>query len=357
MTQHRQIRLDAARGVAILFVLLFHFRHSVGWPILDRVVAPVFAIGWAGVDLFFVLSGFLVGRLIFAELAATGALDRRRFLLRRAWRLWPVLWLFLAAMLLLGGAGQWRSIWPVLLHLQNFDDRAPSHLWSLAVEEHFYLGAALVLPVFWRVGGARLVGAGLAATVAASMVCRLIASNAGASALELQWHTQYRLDAPALGVLLALLAARRPALFTRLSGAQAIWLGTGASGFVLIAAAQAAGWSQAALLTPAALASVAAILGCVGQGQAAAGATRWFAALGTISYPLYIWHASIGLTSRAVALGAGAGEGTAMLVSLLASIVTAALIHRTIERPTLRWREYRPAAKPAETLTPAASCY
>ncbi|ONM65382.1 hypothetical protein B0B24_30975, partial [Pseudomonas aeruginosa] len=123
--------MDSLRGVAIGAVLLFHFGEQTGADI--PWLSPVFTAGWAGVDLFFVLSGFLVGRLILIELADTGGFDRTRFLVRRCFRLWPVLYLYLLA-LGLSGYG-WSRLMPAALHLQNYVDDGPWHLWSLAVEE------------------------------------------------------------------------------------------------------------------------------------------------------------------------------------------------------------------------------
>ncbi|WP_375142881.1 acyltransferase family protein [Aquincola tertiaricarbonis] len=76
----REQDLDVVRGVAILLAMGWHFNTvSSQWSAFDVVLAPGRIIGWAGVDLFFVLSGFLVGRLILREVESTGAFNYKRF--------------------------------------------------------------------------------------------------------------------------------------------------------------------------------------------------------------------------------------------------------------------------------------
>src|SRR5690348_13300609 len=92
----RMVQLDFLRGVAILLVL---GRHSVisqrDAGFLRPLATAWHRIGWTGVDLFFVLSGFLVGGLLFKELRKSSHLDVRRFLIRRAFKIWPSYYAFL----------------------------------------------------------------------------------------------------------------------------------------------------------------------------------------------------------------------------------------------------------------------
>lgn len=93
----RLASLDALRGVAILLVLLHHPVVPFAWA---GVVAPIahvtYRVGWTGVDLFFVLSGFLVGGLLLRELRDNRRVDVRRFLTRRAFKIWPSYLLLIA---------------------------------------------------------------------------------------------------------------------------------------------------------------------------------------------------------------------------------------------------------------------
>src|SRR5215212_9989778 len=93
----RRLDLDVVRGLAIVLALGWHFSgERSGNPVLDALTAPGRSFGWAGVDLFFVLSGFLLGRLVLTEQARTGRFDGWRFTIRRVLKLWPVLYVFLA---------------------------------------------------------------------------------------------------------------------------------------------------------------------------------------------------------------------------------------------------------------------
>jgi peptidoglycan/LPS O-acetylase OafA/YrhL len=149
----RVVQLDVLRALAIVLVLL---RHAiVPWSQSGMLMRPMqflFRLGWTGVDLFFVLSGFLIGGLLFKEIRTTGRLDIRRFLIRRGFKIWPayfvlVGFVFFQLALSKGGTfwGAFKDILPNLLHLQNYLGTRIGITWSLAVEEHFYLVLPLVL--------------------------------------------------------------------------------------------------------------------------------------------------------------------------------------------------------------------
>jgi peptidoglycan/LPS O-acetylase OafA/YrhL len=216
--------LDGLRGVAVLAVMAFH--AGVTWA----------KGGLLGVDVFFVLSGFLVTSLLVAEHAQTGTLRLRRFWARRVRRLLPALFVLLVAVCVYS---RWVSSgiaprqlrgdalstlayvanWHYIASGQNYFVRfgAPSpllHTWSLAVEEQFYwvwpLVAVLVLARFgrgalgWLAGGFAALSAGLCAALYVG----------GASANRLYYGTDSRAQAIMIGAALALLVpmwARRPA--------------------------------------------------------------------------------------------------------------------------------------------------
>ena len=132
--QEREIELDFIRGIAILFVVDFHSQHGILFYLFTRLGWQHF--GWIGVDIFFVLSGFLVGGLLVKEWKLRGCIDSRQFLILR---------------ILKSG----RSIMSTCLssssrpphnppvvgqspRFQNYTNGIP-HTWSLAVEEHAYL--------------------------------------------------------------------------------------------------------------------------------------------------------------------------------------------------------------------------
>ncbi len=176
MREHRLASLDALRGVAILLVLLHHpvLPFSSG-GFLAPVVSTTYRFGWTGVDLFFVLSGFLVGVLLLRELKDYGRVDVRRFLTRRAFKIWPSYLLLIACVFALTSAVEpphdaakaFRHLVPNLLHVQNYWLSPRVQTWSLAVEEHFYL----ILPFgIALVARTRRPGAWLTAIAASLMV-------------------------------------------------------------------------------------------------------------------------------------------------------------------------------------------
>src|SRR6185503_12438978 len=105
--------------------------------------------GWVGVDLFFVLSGFLVSGLLFSEYNLRNRLSIGRFFMRRGWKIYPPFLTLIAAtvigILIAGGPVKWQSLVSELMFLQGYVPGLWDHTWSLAVEEHFYLLLPVVL--------------------------------------------------------------------------------------------------------------------------------------------------------------------------------------------------------------------
>src|SRR5687767_10449228 len=214
----RRLDLDVVRGLAIVLALGWHFSgEQSGNVVLDALTWPGRSFGWAGVDLFFVLSGFLLGRLVLNEQARTGRFDGRRFTARRLLKLWPVLYVFLAVQAL-AGPEPWTSyLWQNALHVQNYAGTSLSHLWSLAVEEHYYLALAVLFPLFARRRGSpRLLASILVGVLVAALVLRIWGTAAGVSDVRLQWRTHFRVDSITAGLLLALVSVHWPERFEQL---------------------------------------------------------------------------------------------------------------------------------------------
>jgi peptidoglycan/LPS O-acetylase OafA/YrhL len=162
--------LDGLRGVAISLVIVYHYfyynpgvgHHTTGlirktFVLLEKF----FAVGWSGVDLFFVLSGFLIGSILLDVRASPHYF--KTFYLRRFYRIVPIYYAWISAYLLLTCfSGEFfdrvRIVVPLFLFLQNFGLQYSSGLanawflpaWSLAVEEQFYLIAPLVIRLMSR---------------------------------------------------------------------------------------------------------------------------------------------------------------------------------------------------------------
>ena len=84
MARPRDRMLDVIRGAAILLVLVFHLRVATGVEAIDLLIRPVIDVGWVGVDLFFVLSGLLIGGIVLDQIDSPGGFSRTRFFGRRA---------------------------------------------------------------------------------------------------------------------------------------------------------------------------------------------------------------------------------------------------------------------------------
>ncbi len=131
--------LDGVRGVAIVFVLLFHYQFT-------------FALGWAGVQLFFVLSGFLITSILLKEKGEPLGFYLKRFYWRRTLRIFPVYYAYIAAILVIflltGLPEDYKKLVPwlatytfnfyPLATTYSYEDYFFMHFWSLSVEEQFY---------------------------------------------------------------------------------------------------------------------------------------------------------------------------------------------------------------------------
>lgn len=138
---NRLRELDFLRGIAILLVLL---RHVTLFSFTSRM-------GWIGVDLFFVLSGFLVSRLLFKEFIKYGNIRPKLFLIRRGFKIYPIYYLFYIPYLaLILYRGRFNLIYFLsdMTFTQNYVHGwgyAYGASWSLAIEEHFYFGLSFFL--------------------------------------------------------------------------------------------------------------------------------------------------------------------------------------------------------------------
>jgi peptidoglycan/LPS O-acetylase OafA/YrhL len=144
----RDPNLDLIRATAIILVLIYHI---VGmWPVTQPTIGRVAALGRHGVDLFFVLSGFLIGGLYFRELQQRGRVDGVNFWLRRAVRTMPPYFVALALVYAAVRASRGDAFDPAYLWFgQNYEPDLPffKASWSLCVEEHAYVAMVLGLGV------------------------------------------------------------------------------------------------------------------------------------------------------------------------------------------------------------------
>ena len=354
----RRLDLDVVRGVAIVLALGWHFSpRSSGNAVLDAVQWPGHTFGWAGVDLFFVLSGFLMGQLVLRERARTGRFDGRRFTARRMLRLWPVLYVFLAVYAFAGDDPVTSYLWQNALHLQNYAGSSLEHLWSLAVEEHFYLLLAVLFPLFARRrGSVRPLVAVLIGVLVASLALRGIAVAHGVSDVRVQWRTHFRMDALAAGVLLSVLRVHAPAAFDRLVARRWLWAAATATGICFLAAVTKGSPLGSTLgYTVAYLTGAAFLLLLHGAAWVprAGWLTRPVAALGRHAYGIYVWHvlAAELVLDLLPGMDYGSSGPAAQAAKFGAAITAGVLATLLLERPVLRLRDRLvPTARPAEPM-------
>ncbi len=219
------IGLDAVRGFAISLVLLSHL--VIYHEQTEILKSHGLAFGRAGVSIFFVLSGFLITRLLLREQMRFGNIDYKRFYLRRFARLLPAMWLYLLTLLSLWLVGflqglPWHSFAASLLYVRNFFSRGheTAHLWSLSIEEQFYLLWPLVLSTFRS--RQNLLSLMIFSAIVV-IAWRFIAFHAGlADVGRLYTGTDFRFDSLMYGAILAVVQEKwrnsflsvRPAFFS-----------------------------------------------------------------------------------------------------------------------------------------------
>ena len=305
--------LDGVRGVAILLVMLFHFQGARPHGIPKALTYPMI-LGWSGVDLFFVLSGFLITGILVETRHAVNYFSS--FYARRVLRILP---LYLIAVFLCfrvaaplarargieldpgGGLEPWY--W---LHASNWrsafgqDVQPLSHFWSLSIEEQFYL----VWPILVLWIPVRRLGAVCAGLAAASCGLRCLAAFQGAPPEALHRLTIFRLDALALGGLAAWIV-RGPSVraWVRL---RLRWIALGST--LLVAAAVEANRGAVSLpmttlgYTAFALAYATLVFAAFDRAGSAAPLAKvlrrpWLRSFGRYSYAMYVFHYPIALYS------------------------------------------------------------
>jgi len=212
--------IDGLRGIALLGVLAFHANGALRG-------------GYLGVDLFFVLSGFLITRILLAEQQATGRIDLRSFWVRRARRLFPALLALMPAIGLyayfltppaglagiradalstLGYVANWSAIFSHRSYWELFRSPSPlEHTWSLAIEEQFYVVWPLVVFLVLRRFGARALFAVAAGLAALSMVA-MVALFDPERTMRVYYGTDTRAATILAGAAFACVAPSSPAV-------------------------------------------------------------------------------------------------------------------------------------------------
>lgn len=350
----RNWTLDCLRLVAVLVVIWHHQLGSEAVTALPGLWRVTVRGGWVGVDLFFVLSGFLVGGLLFQEQVRCGGIDWQRFLIRRGLKIYPAFYVLLAVVLLPlilhHELPAWRRILGEVFFLQNYLGGLRDHTWSLAVEEHFYLLlTALVVWLAWRNRGRSdpfTAIPGIFVGVAVTCLGLRIATALYAPQ-TLQgpyvW-THLRLDALAFGVLLAYAAQFHGPVLGRCLEGRRLWLVVAGILLLLPAYLLPAETGQGLLRTLGYTTNYlgAGLLVAIAATRAREIPPRWLgwaAWIGTYSYSIYLWHMEvIRRLYGKLHLEWGWSSWTTAGCCLVGSLIAGIVLGRCVEWPVLWWR-------------------
>jgi peptidoglycan/LPS O-acetylase OafA/YrhL len=340
--------LDGLRGLAILAVITFHAR---GFFATHRRPVHLAQGGFLGVDLFFVLSGFLITALLLGEQATHGRFSFSHFYRRRALRILPALVVFVIVYVVYGVVAGFRadviesSAVQMLLFVTNLRPPLSNlplgdglvHMWSLAVEEQFYLVwpllVATVITVHRRTW---VVVSAMLAMIGAIAIYRAASYDDVFSAVRLSIWTPSRADSLLVGCLLAYLWVTRK-LPSRLSGAPA-WIALGALAGLMLFCSLINPLLYLGGFTLVAVLCALIVLEVVTPGTRMA---RMFdqpalRVVGKVSFGLYIWHVVVfGAVDR---WGGGLPPTLQLSVALAATVAVTSLSWLLIEAPALRWK-------------------
>jgi peptidoglycan/LPS O-acetylase OafA/YrhL len=359
--KHKLLGLDHLRAFAITYVFLFH-AHIFGHP---GWVEPVGAFGWTGVDLFFVLSGFLIAGQLFSKMAHNKPISYREFFLKRFFRIIPayltIVILYTLFPALREGtliAPLWRYLtFTVNIWLNRDTVNTFTHVWSLCVEEQFYLilPAMIMLCNYFKTGKKAvyiiilLFAAGFAVRIWSwnTLVQPFLNTPKGGNiwAMYIYYPTYTRLDGLLTGVSIAGIFTFYPDIKNKLDNYGNTLLASGIS--LLIAAA---------FLTANSNTFAASVYGfplvSLGYGAVVAGAvcpscilykfrSKITSSLATLSYSIYLIHKLMITAAQHIFgnLRIDKNSNLMFMIGILSSLAGALLLRYLIEKPFLKIRD------------------
>ncbi|QJW93628.1 acyltransferase family protein [Frigoriglobus tundricola] len=338
--------LDFLRALAIVLVVNCHAVTAFGSPAEYHVVQ----LGGKGVDLFFVLSGWLLGRQLVRELRETNTIDLRRFWYRRWLRTLPAYFAVLAltyAWQVVKGNRDLRLSYLVFGQTYLTDLPYFGVSWSLCVEEHFYLAVAPLLLLFWRVRPALVL---LPPLLVLPAVCRA----AGWYSHDPGVETHARYDPCALGVLLAAIEVTRPRLWAVLRRCAPVLalFGVAAAGHDVVGRLNPElGWRDQGVLAWA-LIFVSWVLLAAARPAWAVGRAPGVRYIAERSYAVYLLHPEAFAVLHRVGGFAGLPLAAFIALTWLFSLALAEVLFRLVERPGMRLRERFGASRSREAPVP-----
>jgi peptidoglycan/LPS O-acetylase OafA/YrhL len=349
--------LDALRALAIVMVITGHF-PDLGKAQFPRYAHlfenPVFSFGWTGVDLFFVLSGYLIGRQLWRERQRTGTVSVGRFLLRRGMRIWP-LYLFIALispMLV----GKWSYKWSDWAFLSNYVPGRVDGGWSLSTEEQFYILAPLAILFFSRFLKVRGWMIALLASLFAVSAARwwtahnLLAAGVSVAKLKTDMYTPFHLHNEGLtvGLMIALIAVNAPSLLNGSSDRNRRVLAVAAIAALAALVLRAANGIVFPFLALALIyGSGVTVLLTFGARSMTILKSRIFYVISRLSYGMYLLHFTVLRSIGPYVAGAlkhlGGQNPITVILTLVATVASSAMLATVtfvlIEHPFLMLRD------------------
>lgn len=360
----KSVALDFLRGIAVVLVL---FRHAPAYP--EFTLGTILTTGgWIGVDIFFVLSGYLVSGLILAEVRAANRFDIRRFLIRRGLKIYPAFYFMIFATAVMSywryGHVEISAFAAEIFFVQNYFPGLWGHTWSLGVEEHFYILLAVSIWLILRVGSPvkqSLFWVSLVTLIVClSMRIALSLSQIAYAHETHLFPTHLRIDALSAGVMLRVFLSddtaerRMAALATRWRIGIAVsaaslacwpfWNPLGSAPWIT-----SVGFS---LLTLSAILAILALRGW--SAFESLRAVGLFARLGRHSYSVYLWHLPLAHIASAVGKRVFPewGGGLSYAAYFAAAVVGGVALGRLIEVPALSFRDRYFPARVAAVVNP-----
>jgi peptidoglycan/LPS O-acetylase OafA/YrhL len=349
MMRGRSVELDFVRGIAIIAVMGYHFHvNQTGSALISIIEYPLKNFGREGVNLFFTLSGFLVGGLLLRQYAEKGHVDAGRFIVRRMFKIWPAYYVLILFHSVVGRHPLDSFLWQNLTHLQNYFGTSISQTWSLAVEEHFYLFLPALLLLFarWKMRAGSIISV-LGGICIIVLIARCLVV-AGGDLQAAFFYTQYRIDSLLYGVILAAIYWMKPDVYQGIAKR---------TGWLLAVVAVLVAWLVLATKHEPLDESIGYTIQAIGfcafivlmlehSGKVRASRVyRGVAWLGVYSYGIYLWH-SLALAPgdivirKATALGLppAAIWFVALAAQAAVAIIAGYVMTRAVEYPFLRLR-------------------
>jgi peptidoglycan/LPS O-acetylase OafA/YrhL len=346
--------LDHLRALAISYVFIYHYAVLFKHP---AWLGPLADFGWSGVDLFFVLSGFLIGGQLLGRVASGQETSIKDFYVQRFLRIMPAYWVVLAFYFAIPAVierGQLPPLWRFLTFTQNFGLNnqvygAFSHAWSLCIEEHFYLVLPCLIFIFsarrWWQGAICFAGLLVVLGGAARAYCltRVMAGDGNWSEL-IYYPTYCHLDGLIIGVAVAAISAFYPQQWSWLERRGYVWL---FAGLALVYAAYALDEGQNEFASTVfkfllvAMGFGLIVIASVSRDSflnRSSAVTKWIAVL---SYSIYLIHKIVIhlLQGTAKALHIAPNSTLMFVLCIAGSIAAAYALNIVVERPFMRLRD------------------